>query len=60
MKLDDLLKAHINNVIRLANFLKIDTEKYKNCPNKHWKIAIAILRWYKKNPVKKKKYNLKL
>ena len=54
---DQLFKADIVNLIRLAGVLKIDLSKIIKKPDAKWRIACAIVRYYKLNPQPKRKKN---
>jgi len=52
---DQLFKADIAALIRLAKSLEIDLSKILTKPDAKWRIACAIVRYYKKNPQKRKR-----
>jgi hypothetical protein len=45
-----MMPAELENLIRLANFLGIETEHLKNKPGAKWLICCAIARFNKRNP----------
>jgi len=55
LSIDQMMGAKLNNLIRLANYIGIDIQKYLGKPDQHWRIATAIARWYKQHPQKKKR-----
>lgn len=53
---DQIFKADIKNIIRLAEFIGIpNIDKMSLFPDFKYRLSCAIVRWYKKNPQKKRK-----
>ena len=53
LDVDQIFKARLEDIIRLARFLGAKIDSYLDKPDAKWRIACAIVRWNKKNPQKK-------
>lgn len=60
LSVDTMMKAKLEYIIRLANYIGIDIDRYKGKSDEKWRIVTAIARWYKLNPQKSKKNIIKI
>jgi hypothetical protein len=54
LSVDEIIKAPIENIIRLANWIGVPINHLTDKPNSKYRIACAIVRWNKRNPQSKR------
>lgn len=55
LTVDQIFKGKLENIIRLAQFIGLNFNKIQDKPGFKYRLSCAIIRWYKKNPQRKKK-----
>ena len=55
LTVDQIFKAKLENIIRLAESLELDFQKISTKPDFKYRLSCNIIRWYKKNPQQKKR-----
>ncbi len=55
LTVDQIFKGKLENIIKLAQFIGLNFNKIQNKPDFKYRLSCTIIRWYKKNPQRKKK-----